>query len=97
MSEQHDPRPSFHATRIKHNISLGQLLEELDAAGMLESLEISFDTLQLLDLLGLGRPEVIDAALAALSRLAGLQYDRANVGQIGFLPSTSHNEKPATG
>jgi hypothetical protein len=96
MSEQHDPRPSFRVTRIKHNISLGQLLEELDAAGVLESLEISFDTLQLLDLIGLGRPEVIDAALAALSRLAGQQYDRANVGRFGFLPSASHNGESVT-
>ena len=89
----HDPRPSFREVKRKHGIVLGQILEDLVLAGVAEPLEITFDSLQLLGLTGLGRPEVVDAALAALSRLTGQQYNRENVGQMAFLPSAQSNKR----
>jgi len=57
MSEASDTRPSFQQTRMKHNIALGHLLEDLVYAGVAEKLQISWDSLQLLDMVGVGRPE----------------------------------------
>ncbi|QBD79049.1 hypothetical protein EPA93_24910 [Ktedonosporobacter rubrisoli] len=92
--EENEARPSFQDVRRKHTISYGMLLEELHAMGMLERLEIRYETLELLDKLGFARLEVLDAALEALSRLAGKSYSRESIDEIGLLPSVRRARYP---
>ncbi|HLZ64313.1 MAG TPA: hypothetical protein VKR06_45875 [Ktedonosporobacter sp.] len=86
MSKQHDPRPSFQEVRHKHEITLTMLLEELISEGVTERIAIDIEAVRLFDELSMGRAEVVDAILAALSRLAEVEYNRQNLGHIIFLP-----------
>ncbi len=61
--------------------------EEAERAGV----PISVDAAQLLDLVAVGRMEIVEAMLAALSRLAGVAYSCENVGPIAILPSSSQS------
>ncbi len=79
------PQLTFQEARHKHNITLYMLAEEATEAGV----PISLDAAQLLDIVGVGRVEIVEAMLAALSRLSGVEYSRENVGPIALLPSSS--------
>ncbi len=81
------PQLSFQEARCKHNITLYMLAEEATRAGV----PISVDAAQLLDIVAAGRMEIVEAMLAALSRLAGVTYSHENVGPIAILPSSSQS------
>lgn len=87
MGKQHDPRPSFQEVRHKHEITLTMLMEELISEGLPEQIAMDIDTIRLFDELSMGRAEVVDAILAAFSRLAEVEYNRQNLGHIIFLPA----------
>ena len=81
------PQLSFQEARRKHNITLYMLAEEVTGAGV----PISVDAAQLLDIVAVGRIEIVEVMLAALSRLAGVEYSHENVGPIAILPSCSQS------
>ncbi len=70
-----DTRPTFQEIRERHIISLDQLSAESHC---------HLQEVRLIDAFGRGKPAMIDALLASLSRLSGGTYTRKNVGGFSF-------------
>lgn len=70
-----DTRPTFQAVCERHSITLSQLIEESGLAAQ---------DVFLVMITGTGKPTVIDALLASLSRLSAEAYSRQNVGGLSF-------------
>jgi len=90
MSSRLDPRPSFQQVRQRHHITLEMLIADID--GSLPGAEILH-----FDQTGVGRAEVIEAALAALSRLSGVAYGIESVGPLCFTTPLRDESAPVGG